>query len=96
MVAVSADFEKVDIIAILYCKTGVLQCFDDTVGQYFPSILYWTYNMVEQTGLGVTLRDVTFFHSTNILQISLPPKPQLRSNSSCIVLYRESSGRRGD
>ena len=67
MVAVSADFEKVDIIAILYCKTGVLQCFDDTVGQYFPSILYWTYYVVEQACFVVTSAYMTVLHARNIL-----------------------------
>ena len=74
MVAVGADFDEVDVISVLYSKTDFRERLDHTVGQYFSSILDWTYDVVQQTGFVVTLRDVTVFHSTNILQIPLPPK----------------------
>lgn len=49
MVTVGADLDEVYVIALLYFKTGFSQCSDDTVGQYFPSILYRTYDVIEQT-----------------------------------------------
>src|SRR3989338_4515802 len=74
MVSVRANFEKVDIVALLYSKTGFGERFDHTVGQYFPSVLYWTYDVIQQAGFVVTLFNMTVFHATNIHQISLPPK----------------------
>src|SRR3989338_2488542 len=74
MVSVRANFEKVDIVALLYSKTGFGERFDHTVGQYFPSVLYWTYDVIQQAGFVVTLFNMTVFHATNIHRISLPPK----------------------
>lgn len=74
MITVCSDFDEVDIIAFLYFKTGFFQSFDDTVGQYFPSILGRTYDVVQQTSFVVTLPDMTVLHVTNILRIPLPPK----------------------
>ena len=93
VITVRADFDEVDIISLLYSKTDFRERFDHTVGQYFSSILDRTYYVIQQTGFVVTLWDMTVFHSTNILQIPLPPKPQLRSNSSSIQQTHEVSPR---
>jgi len=58
---------SLDIVALLYSKTGFGERLDDTVGQYFPSILYWTYDGIQQAGLVVVFNDMTFLHARNIL-----------------------------
>ena len=80
MIAVGTNFEKVDIIAVLYSKAGFGDCFDHTVGQYFPAILYGTYNVIQQAGCVVALRNMAIFHATNIHRIALTSQQAARQS----------------
>ena len=80
MIAVSANFDEVDLISLLYSKTGFGERFDHTIGQYFPSVFYWTYDVIQQAGFVVALRDVTILHATNIHLISLPSQQAARQS----------------
>ena len=72
MIKVGANFDKVDIISLLYFNTGFSERFDHTIGQYFPSVLYGAYNVIQQAGFVVALAYMSFYHATNIHWISLP------------------------
>ena len=74
MIFVRAQFDEVDVIALLYFKTDCFECVDDTVGQNFPSVLDGENHVVQKTGFVVTLPDMSVFHATNIHRIPLPPK----------------------
>jgi len=80
MIAVGADFEKVDIIAILYSKAGFSDCFDHTVGQYFPTILHRTYDVIQQAGFVVALAYMAVLHATNIHRIALTSQQAARQS----------------
>ena len=84
MVFVCADFDKVNVIAVLYFKTEGGECFDDTVGQYFPSVLDGEYYVIQEAGFVVALPYMTVFHATNIPWIPLPPK---QSFGAIVLVY---------
>jgi hypothetical protein len=92
MILVSADFDEVDVISFLYFKTNLGECFDDTVGQNFPSILHGAYDVIQEAGFVVTLNPVTVLHATNIHLPSLPPK---QSFGAMVLVYRPPSERSG-
>ena len=80
VISVGANFDEVDIIATLYSKTGFRERFDHTVGQYFSSILYGTYDVIQQAGFVVTLCDMTVIHATNIHWIALTSQQAARQS----------------
>ena len=90
VVAVGADFDEVDIISLLYFKTGLDECFDHTVGQYFSSVLYWTYDVIQQAGFVVTLQQMTVLHATNIHPLSLPSQQAARQSFLVYEYGREA------
>ena len=74
VIVVSADFDEVDIISLLYFKTDFFERSRHTLGQYFPSVLDGAYHVVQEAACVVPLCDVTVLHATNIHLTSLPPK----------------------
>jgi len=74
VIVVRADFDEMDIISLLYFKTDFFERLDYTVGQYFPSILHGTYEVVQETGFVVALLRMAVLHATNIHPTSLPPQ----------------------
>ena len=80
MIAIGANFDEVDLISLLYFKAGFGECFDDTVGQYFPSVPHWTYDVVEKAGFVVALRNMAIFHATNIHRIALTSQQAARQS----------------
>ena len=91
MIAISANFEEVNIISLLYFNTDFRERFDHTVGQYFPSILYWAYDVIQQAGFVVALAYMAVFHAANIHPISLPSQQAARQ-SFLVYSYRERVG----
>ena len=85
MIVVGANFDEVDFISLQYAKTGFGKRFDDTVGLYFPSIPYGTYDVVQQAGLVVAFPYMTVFHATNIHRIALTSQPSCAAIFSSIV-----------
>ena len=83
MILVGANFDEVYVIAVLYFKTDVGECFDDTVGQYFPSVLDGEYHVIQEAGRVVAFPYMTIFHATNIHLTSLPPKQSF--GAICLV-----------
>src|SRR4051812_47704741 len=79
MFIVGADFEKVDFIAILYFKTNFLKRSGNTVGQYFPSILDGTDDVVEQARLVVAFLDMPIGNEETYPRFRCP-RSKLRGN----------------
>ena len=71
VVSISANFEEVDVVSLLYSKTDLLERSGNTVGEYFPSVLDGAYDVIQEKRLVVAFLDV-FFHATNIHLTSLP------------------------
>ena len=80
MITVSANFDEVDVISLLYFKTGFGERFSYTVGQYFPPVLHGTHNVIQQAGLVVALAYMAVLHATNIHLISLPSQQAARQS----------------
>ena len=80
VIAVGTNFDEVDLISLLYSKTSFSERFDHTVGQYFPSIPYGTYDVVEKAGFVVALPYMAVFHATNIHRIALTSQQAARQS----------------
>ena len=80
MIAVSANFDEVDFISLLYSKTGFGERFNHTARQYFSSVSDGTYHVVQKAGCVVALAYMTVLHATNIHRIALTSQQAARQS----------------